>query len=48
VAAIAAGARFEVELADGRLGAVAEGGAPATPAKKPARKGSSTSQGDLF
>jgi exodeoxyribonuclease VII large subunit len=46
-AAIAAGARFQVELADGRISAVAEGGGEA-PAKKPARKSLPGGQGDLF
>jgi len=47
VGAIAAGSRFEVELADGRIGAVAEGGA-GLGSRKPTRKAPFGSQGDLF
>jgi len=46
-AVIAAGARFQVELADGRVSAVADGGGDVS-AKKPARKGQPGGQGDLF
>ena len=45
--AIATGARFQVELADGRINAVADGGGDGA-AKKPARKGQPGGQGDLF
>jgi exodeoxyribonuclease VII large subunit len=49
VAAIAAGSRLEVELADGRIGAVAEGeGAVARKSDKLSRKSAGGGQGTLF
>jgi exodeoxyribonuclease VII large subunit len=56
--AIASGARLDIEFADGRIGAVAEGGttpieraqpaSPVKPAAKPRKPGGGGSQGSLF
>jgi exodeoxyribonuclease VII large subunit len=57
-AAITSGTRLDIEFADGRVGAVAEGGAapveraqpasPVRPAAKPRKPGGGGSQGSLF